>query len=310
MRAPREGGGLLKGPRSLGASLSPFPYSRCCRGKLRQDGSQAVPPPHRRHPRASHPAGPEGWGGQWGGSWCGNTCARSLVASAHPHVPCAPPGDRGTHARRAGCPPRCCCASVSFTCPAGQGGTPGRARAARPGHPRPAVATSPSPAHWACRPRRGPAAGMCSAQRNVPNHSQMCVTARPPPPPWPTRVAGGHWGPRDTPQGQTCPRPDPAWPQGPAPACATASGCRGLRGTSSRAGRTPGCQGVNRRCHRGRAVSPCPRPAEAPQPSAGVGPGAGPAGLCGVLPRTPGPGAQQERSRAERGCQMESGCRQ
>lgn len=56
------------------------------------------------------------------------------------------------------------------------------------------------------------------------------------------------------------------------------------QGTGSRAGRTLGCQGVNRRCHRGRAVSPCPHPTRPRSPRPEWGPALAQRGCAGSCP--------------------------
>lgn len=136
---------------------------------------------------------------------------------------------------------------------------------------------------------------MCSAQRNVPNHSQMCAAANSPPPLRPTGVATGHRGPRASPPwgcpwGQTRCRPDPAWLQGPA--CPTASGCRGLAGRGQGAGRTAGRRGVNGGVPVGQGCVPnVPVPPRPCSPRPAWGPGPVRWGHVGSRPRCPA-GAQ------------------
>lgn len=158
-----------------------------------------------------------------------------------------------------------------------------------------------SPARRGCRPRRGPAAGMCSAERNVPNHSQMCAAASPPPPSAAHR--GGRWAPgtphrpvAGLPAGPN-PSPDGSCPAtGPSPSLSRGVGVprsgearAGRRDAGARTGGVTGA-GLRPRCH---------RLAEAPQPSPSKGAPVsvrwGRAGSC-PAPPVPVPG----RSAAER----------
>lgn len=133
--------------------------------------------------------------------------------------------------------------------------------------------------------RRGPGAGMCSAQWNVPNHSQMCTAASPTP-------LRSHRGSRRAPgtPGHSTAGLSPS-PAGPCPA--TGPSPVPSRGVAApRPGSAPAAAGGRARQEVPRGQGwPCPRPIEAPQTS----PGAGAAGSCGVLPRTPGPGARREQ---------------
>lgn len=191
------------------------------------------------------------------------------------------------------------------------------------GHPGPGVhGEARAPTAWCSRrppPQHAGAAGRgeaqppaCAQPRGMCQITPRC--ARRParhPPPRPTGVAAGHRGPHTAPsqgcpRGRTRHRTDPAWPRGPAPARPVASGCRG----PAKHGQESGMPGRGREVSLGQGCVPgvtvLPRP-RGPRPARG--PGVGAVGSCGVLPHTPGPGARQERSRAERGCQMESGCR-
>lgn len=146
------------------------------------------------------------------------------------------------------------------------------------------------PPHTPGPRRRGPGAGMCSAQWNVPNHSQMCTAASP----TPLRSHRGSRRPPGTPEhSPTGPSPSAAAScpaTAPSPICPAASRHRGPAVPRQRGGQeSSGCQGAAGAATR--TGWPCPRGTEAPQSS----PGAGAAGSCGVLPRTPGPGARREQ---------------
>lgn len=191
---------------------------------------------------------------------------------------------------------QCSRASVSPVCAAERSGTPRRRRGQRGlGTHRPARPPAPSPARRGCRPRRGPAAGMCSAQRNVPNHSQMCAVARPPPPLRPTGVAAGHRGPRTAPprgcpRGQTGYWPDPARLRGRA--CPAASGCRGLAGRGQWSGQESGVPGRGQGVPAGRGcVLSIPIPPRPHSPHPAWGPVPVWWGHAGSRPRCPA-GAQ------------------
>lgn len=230
-------------------------------------------------------------------------------------VPVSP---RGAHARRAGCLPgrseQRSRASVSPVCSAKRGGTP-RAMRGRRGprtHPRPGAAADLLPSTpglpTAARPSRRHVLSREECAKSLPDvrGGQPATPLRGPPgwppgtgdPTPPRRRAARGAEPvtgRILPGHRAQPQPVP-WRRG----------AEVRRST----GRTAGCRGADGRCHWGRAASPVSPSCRGPAALARQGgPGVGAVGSCGVLPRTPGPGARQERSRAERGCQMESGCR-
>lgn len=161
-------------------------------------------------------------------------------------------------------------------------GQPGR------GNPSPEQPLAPSP-HTraaAARPRRRHVLSPVECAKSLPDvHG-----GQPDPPPLPPGQPPATGDPEHSPTGPSPSAAASCPATAPSPVCPAASRHRGPAVPRQRGGQeSSGCQGAAGAATR--TGWPCPRGTEAPQSS----PGAGAAGSCGVLPRTPGPGARREQ---------------